>query len=190
MKQIHHETKTPIIYAMIAFLFAGTFNYSYSQAPPAGACLGTFPSTPFNSTNAWLRGGNLPTGAGAVNNRFGTCFNSPIYTITDGTLRTWLNGRFTATGTTAQPAINSVTFGNTPTTVNTSGYFGIGFSGPSSPLQPNVGTGPMALLHLQGPNNTPFPAGGAGWRSWMKTGTYMVENTDGMYVGLKKYFAC
>ena len=35
------------------------------------------------------------------------------------------------------------------------------------------------MLHLQGDNNTNFPAGG--WRSWMKTGMFASENSDAMY---------
>jgi hypothetical protein len=44
---------------------------------------------------------------------------------------------------------------------------------------------PWSMLHLEGPNNVPQFTGGQ-WRSWMKTGLFMRENSDAMYVGLKQ----
>jgi hypothetical protein len=80
---------------------------------------------------------------------------------------------------------------------NTNGYVGIGTFDPNAPLGPSgfweeeLGTiapvsseGPRSLLHMQGPFDA-FNNGGLGWRGWMKTGTYLNENSDEMYVGLK-----
>ncbi len=41
------------------------------------------------------------------------------------------------------------------------------------------------MLHLEGPNNT-GGATGAGWRTWMRTGTFMKENSDAMYLGMQQ----
>lgn len=75
-------------------------------------------------------------------------------------------------------------------TVNTNGYVGIGL-----PYfwQEELGIagaseGPRSLLHLQGPYNA-YIYGGLGWRYWNKTGVYINENSDEMYVGLKNEFA-
>lgn len=123
------------------------------------------------SANFWARGGNSGSG-----NVFGTQNNIDIDVITNNVQRMIINGAKT-------PTINGVV-------VNTTGYVGIGT--PPAVIPPwncTAGqTGPWSLLHLQGPNNTPFPAAGAGWRPWMKTGTFTVENTDAMYVGLKNEF--
>ena len=145
-----------------------------AQQIPTGTSLPPFAPTTPTSTIPWLRGGNINAGSGATDNIFGTAFNSPIYTITDNTIRTRLNGTFTATGTTAQPAINGVGF----PTINTSGYFGIGPNGYFATQSP------WAMLHLEGPNSTSFS--GNGWRQWMKTGVFIKEESDAMYVGLKQ----
>lgn len=56
--------------------------------------------------------------------------------------------------------------------LNTSGFVGVNTSAPRS------------MLHLNGPNNTLF--GGAGWRTWMRTGLLSLENSDNLYVGMKE----
>lgn len=115
----------------------------------------------------WSRTGNYQNGSNPTGaNIFGTNWNSPIYTVTNGTVRTRLNGKFT---TTINGSYN----------VDVSGYFGIG---PSGHFATNS---PMAMLHLEGStNNTPGYTGN-GWRRWMQTGTFMRENSDAMYVGLQ-----
>jgi hypothetical protein len=45
-----------------------------------------------NSSFSWFRGGNLSGGAAGTNNIFGTLWNSPIYTQTNGVQRTVLMG--------------------------------------------------------------------------------------------------
>jgi hypothetical protein len=70
---------------------------------------------------------------------------------------------------------------------NTNGYVGIGlpnFWDEESGIFPTNAEGPRSLLHMQGPYNA-FNNGGDGWRKWMKTGIYMNENSDEIYVGLK-----
>lgn len=132
-----------------------------AQTPPQGTP--PAPNTNARAAAAWYRGGNTAT---TPNNIFGTAagFNSPIYTVTNGTTRTRLNGNFTTT-------INGVA-------QNVSGFFGIapnGFFNTNSP---------WSMLHLDGGDNSGF--GGAGWRLWMRTGVFMKENSDAMYVGLKQ----
>ncbi|TAL58544.1 MAG: hypothetical protein EPN85_11420, partial [Bacteroidetes bacterium] len=147
----------------LMFIFLMQINGLLSQT---NLCLNTANPGSINSPNFWARGGN--SGGGNI---FGTLQNFDIDIKTDNILRMIING-------TKAPTINGVV-------VNTSGYVGIGNS-PAGLWNCTAGqTGPWALLHLQGPNNTTFPAGGAGWRSWMKTGTFTVENTDATYFGLK-----
>ena len=113
-----------------------------------------------NAGNFWSRAGN--TLLGGTNNIFGTMWNSPIYTVTNGINRTRLNG-------------NLITpiFG---VNQNVSGYFGIDPNGYFST------NSPMSMLHLHSSN---VPVFTTGWRRWMKTGMLVEENSDGMYVGLK-----
>ncbi len=123
---------------------------------------------PSNNVNAqakaaWYRGGNFPIGTNPTGaNIFGTMWNSPIYTVTNGINRTRLNG-------------NLITpiFG---VNQNVSGYFGIDPNGYFST------NSPMSMLHLHSSN---VPVFTTGWRRWMKTGMLVEENSDGMYVGLK-----
>ncbi len=120
-----------------------------------------------NGTNArdfWSRAGNSGVGANNSNNIFGTAagFNSPIYTQTDGVTRMRLNG----TLTTPIWSVNQ----------NVSGYIGID---PTGFFNTNV---PQTMLHLHSSN---VPVFTTGWRRWMKTGIFIEENSDAMYVGLK-----
>ena len=55
--------------------------------------------------------------------------------------------------------------------LNTSGFLGLHT------------TKPYSMFHIQGPNNSPW--GGDGFRVWMHTGMYIMENSDNLYVGLK-----
>lgn len=113
--------------------------------------------------NAWYRGGNFQGGDGGNKNIFGTMWNSPIYTVTDGITRTRLNGTLTT-------PINGVN-------QNVDGYFGIGRNNFFN------NNSPWSMLHLEGDNNTFFLFGQ--WRKWMNTGLFMRENSDAMYVGMK-----
>ena len=110
----------------------------------------------------WNRGGNLQQNNSS--NIFGTFWNSGIYTYTASVCRTRLNGNQTAN-------INGVN-------QNVTGYFGIGLNNYFATQTP------MAMLHLEGPNNS-NNYGGAGWRAWMRTGMFAKENSDAMYVGLQ-----
>ncbi|MGQ0827312.1 MAG: tail fiber domain-containing protein [Bacteroidota bacterium] len=153
---------------LLTFVLSLCSIYAIGQQPPT-------PPTPTDPTTglaapqkgqyAWFRGGNAGIGNPALtNNIFGTLFNSPIYTVTDGAQRTRLNGNLTT-------VINTFN-------VNTSGFFGIS---PSGFFATNS---PASMLHLAGNNNTPFGAGG--YRSWMRTGTLSTENSDNTYFGLKE----
>jgi hypothetical protein len=55
--------------------------------------------------------------------------------------------------------------------INTSGFLGLHTDFP------------RAMFHIQGPNNTLW--GGDGYREWMHTGTYVMENSDNLFVGMK-----
>ena len=58
-----------------------------------------------------------------------------------------------------------------------SGHFGIGLNNYFATETP------LTMLHLEGDNNTPF--NGGQFRDWMRTGVFMRENSDAMYVGMK-----
>jgi hypothetical protein len=156
--------KQKIYLGLIALSFNAIAQTPTGSPPP----LATTPANTIPVANsAWYRGGNFATGPAGNNNIFGTAtgFNSPIYTITNGLQRTKLNGTQTAVIAGVPQNVDGY-FGISPT-----GYFG----------QP--GNTPWAMLHLDGPNNTNF---GGDWRKWMRTGTFMRENSDAMYVGLKE----
>jgi hypothetical protein len=59
--------------------------------------------------------------------------------------------------------------------VGTDGYIGIG----ADP------TDVRSRLTITGTNNTP-PFAGAGYRAWMRTGIFNLENSDNLYIGLKE----
>jgi hypothetical protein len=56
--------------------------------PPAGG-------TGVKANSAWYRGGNFQGGPAGTSNIFGTMWNSPIYTYTNGIPRMKLNGNNT-----------------------------------------------------------------------------------------------
>lgn len=152
----------------IKFLIVSTLLSSavFSQPignPPSPA------TVPNHANSAWYRGGNNIGGTNPVGaNIFGTMWNSPIYTYTNGV------GRMIVNGTKSPTILNA--------TPNTSGYVGIGDFGPASVLaNPNIG--PFTLLHLEGRNNVAGITGA--WRTWMQTGMYVRDQTDAMYIGLK-----
>jgi hypothetical protein len=90
---------------------------------------------------------------------------NPLFTKTNNINRMRLNG-------TQTEVISGIS-------TNTSGFLGLS----DSPFFTT--NSPWAMLHLEGPSNVPqFTAGQ--WRTWMKTGLFMRENSDGMYVGLKQ----
>jgi len=128
-------------------------------------------AAPQKGQYAWFRGGNLNTGNPATNsNIFGTMWNSPIYTHTNGINRMIVNGTRNAT-------INN--YAN----MNTSGYIGIGNPtyGVTNGNTPFFSTqGPFSLLHLNG-----LDGGGQefGYRPWMKTGITFTEGFDLSYIG-------
>lgn len=87
----------------------------------------------------------------------GTNDNNPLNIRTNTTQRMHINPNGTTAGT---------------PTVQTDGYVGIG-------LFP---TDIRSRLTITGSNNTSF--GGGGFRDWMKTGVFSLENSDNMYVGM------
>lgn len=135
-----------------------------------------------NNQNYWSREGN--TDNSGSNNIFGTRFNSPVYTITENKMRMKLNGTFTGN----QYTINGYGFGNTNTTINTSGYLLLGNNGPTQTGGQLYQTkGAFSLLHLNGPDNSPTGfVQEYGFRPWMKTGITFTGNNDLMYHGIRQ----
>lgn len=132
--------------------------------------------TPGNSQD-WFRGGN--TNVLTAANIFGTAFSSPIYTITNNTLRMKLNTTYT--GFPTQYPINNATFNNG---VNTSGYL---LLGENTPLG-SGGTlfndkGAFSLLHLNGNYAPGQSVQELGYRPWMKVGITYTSNSDALYIG-------
>ncbi len=120
----------------------------------------------------WSRNGNTGNGSTPTNaNIFGTAWNSPIYTISNGLIRMKLNGTY-AIGN--QYSVNGFTTLNS--TINTTGYLGLGL---------NTGNiwntkGPFSMLHLNG--NGSFVQE-LGYRPWMQTGITFTSNSDMAYIG-------
>lgn len=153
-------------------------NYINAQQPPTGSANSTItPWNPNNSSYAWFRGGNLPGGGAGTNNIFGTMWNSPIYTVTNGINRMKLNGTF---GGATQYTINGFTFAGG---VNTSGYLLLGENNNTPMGNPLFSSkGAFSLLHLNGPGS--FVQEG-GYRPWMKTGVMFTANNDAGWIGLR-----
>lgn len=130
----------------------------------------------------WSRAGN--TDANGQNNILGTLWNSPIYTQTNSINRMKLNGSFTAS-TNQYPIDGYSTWGNTNTTMNTSGYL---LLGPDAAFQTDLNQtiynnrGAYSLLHLNGT----APIQQNGYRPWMKTGITFTDNQDMSYFGLRQ----
>ena len=133
----------------------------------------------------WSRAGNNVSG----NNIFGTKWNSPIYTVTGNgfpagnTYRMKLNAIFNIPTQYGIDGYN--TFGNTNTTVNTTGYMLLGPNG-TFQTQPTLNIyndkGAYSLLHLNGT----APIQQNGYRPWMKTGITFTDNQDMSYFGLRQ----
>jgi hypothetical protein len=169
------------------FLLLGAILFGVSalaqQAPTNTAPSGAGPSGQ-NSAQYWSRAGNNNFPVGNTNNIFGTLWNSPIYTKTSDVLRMKLNGAFTNNATQYDIDGYSV-WGNTATTVNTTGYL---LLGPNAPFQTTTSQtiyndkGAYSLLHLNGSDLIQQN----GYRPWMKTGITFTDNQDLSYIGLRK----
>lgn len=127
------------------------------------------------ANSSWYRGGNNPGGTAGLANIFGTMWNSPIYTYTNGSHRMTVNGNlnynggyFSAPGFFGWLTANYPTYtlgaGNKP-----SGFIGINTDKPQS------------RLHISGVTTV---GPGTGWRPWMQNGVFMNERSNNMYVGM------
>jgi hypothetical protein len=71
-----------------------------AQQVPTGTALSGNASNPNQAVplanSAWFRGGNNPIGTAGFANIFGTMWNSPIYTYTNGINRMIVNGNRTS----------------------------------------------------------------------------------------------
>lgn len=133
--------------------------HAISQQAPSPA-VPTDPTTslpnPQKGAYAWYRGGNNPVSNPAgTSNLFGTLWNSPIYTVTNGVNRMKLNG--------------SLNYSIDGYNIARSGYLLLGSGvAPSTGLFNNANLGAYSQLHLTGRNGTFVQTGGH--RPWMQTG--------------------
>lgn len=67
----------------------------YGQQAPTGPTIPNSTNVPNKAGHAWFRGGNQFGGQGGGKNIFGTMWNSPIYTYSNGVNRARLNGTLT-----------------------------------------------------------------------------------------------
>ncbi|MFN4233515.1 MAG: hypothetical protein ACK4IK_01780 [Bacteroidia bacterium] len=124
----------------------GLFSKSANRLTPAA-------NTAAQAAAAWYRGGNTISNG---NNIFGTMWNSPIYMVTSGTLRTKLNGNigYTINGFAAQQKNGAFLIADGQFPIN-GGFYTNGF-------------GAFSLLHISGNNGTFVQQ--EGYRPWMHAG--------------------
>ena len=154
----------------ISAFFVSLTCHLTAQTTPQGNPPAT--NTADRAAAAWYRGGNQPIGTVPTGaNIFGTLWNSPIYTQTNAINRTKLNGTFSyMVNGSMQPR---------------DGYM---FIGPNAVGSSNLNSfiyqdrGAFSLLHLNGTGVIQE----FGFRSWMKTGITLTDNTDMAYMGLRK----
>lgn len=152
--------------------FAATSLALNAQQAPTGSPVPRGYTTAQQAASAWYRGGNNPVNTAGTNNIFGTVWNSPIYTITDNTYRTKLNGN-----------VNYTLSGYAG---NRNGNLLIGFntnaiSTGQSIYSSNLGA--FSLLHINGPGSGLQEFG---YRPWMQTGITFTGNRDLSYFGLRQ----
>lgn len=95
----------------------------------------------------------------------GTSGVNPLLFRTNSTVKMRVNGDL------------STTIGGSPGT-NVNGFVGIAPGGYFTAISP------WSMLHLEGQGALVTVAGG--WRTWMRTGLFMREETDAMYVGMHR----
>ncbi|RMA65880.1 tail fiber domain-containing protein [Ulvibacter antarcticus] len=143
---------------------------AFSQTDPQGTPPGT--NTSARAAAAWYRGGNnfgntIPRGA----NIFGTMWNSPIYTYTNGVSTMKLNG--------------DISYPISGHGGNRNGFMLLGNRSQWSQNIFNVPNfGAFSLLHLNGDEGTFVQT--VGYRDWMRTGITFTDNNDLSYIGLRK----
>ena len=150
------------IYAIVYSIYA-IGQQGQTGGPPVGG-------STIQAGSSWYRGGNNSGGPGGSNNLFGTKWNSPIYTQTNGINRMKLNGDFAYT-------INGFN-------QNRNGYMLLGQDGAFGSGGAIYGNrGAYSLLHLNGAGNG-LQEGG--YRSWMQTGITFTSNDDLAYIGHRR----
>lgn len=133
----------------------------------------------FSQTN-WQKGGNNVTGGAPITGTDAT-WNAPFRLYTTGTERMRIN---------ENTNYNMFYFQTGPfypvwLTANFPAYTGFnpnGFVGINT-------TVPRSRLHIQG-DQVCTSSPGTGWRPWMRTGVYMSEESNNMYVGMYKRTIC
>lgn len=123
-----------------------------------GVCL--LAGLTINAQVNWQKGGNGIAGGAQTTIGTNASWNAPFQLMTNGNIRMHINPNGTV-----YPG----------TTIPTGGYIGIG----ADP------TDVRSRLTITGTNNTP-PFAGAGYRAWMRTGIFNLENSDNLYIGLKE----
>ena len=148
------------IFTGVLLMFSQTL---VAQQNPTGSPVPSGFTTAQQAASAWYRGGNLPINTAGSNNIFGTAWNSPIYTITDGRMRMKLNG-------TVNYPINGFAGDRT-------GYLLLGANNNSISNNANIynDRGAFSLLHLNG-QSSQFQE--FGYRTWMQTGITFTANRD------------
>jgi len=153
-----------------------------AQQPANGPTAANTTNTSTKADLAWRMGGNSWALADPINRRniFGFGYgNSPIYTQTDGVMRSKLNGTFIGT---TQYSING--FGGLQG-VNTTGYFLLGVDYGTGANSFYNSRGAFSLMHLNGNSNGSTFVQDGGYRPWMKTGITFTDNQDRAYVGYR-----
>lgn len=140
---------------------------------PAGAA-----ASGSNSNQFWSRAGNSQQ----TNNLFGTLWNSPIYTVTDGITRTKLNGTMNLV---SNYTVNGYIFGVGVNNINSTGYFLLGGGGMVGATPFSTAKGAFSLLHLNGQTGN-VGVQEFGFRPWMRTGITFTDNSDLTYIGLRQ----
>ena len=133
----------------------------YAQQPPTNTAPGGNASGR-TSQRFWSRAGNLPSNG--TNNIFGTMWNSPIYSYTNGIPRMKLNGRNTY-------QVNGFN-------AERNGYLLLGRSSATQnpALFNNQSRGAYSVLHLTGKYGVLTQE--TGYRPWMQTGMTLTDNQD------------
>jgi len=168
--------KIKYLFSTIAIQFA-IVNVSGQQIP-TGPPISPFSPPPVLEQHAWYRGGNNLGAAGANKNIFGTLWNSPIYTITNGAVHMKLNATLNYA---VNPGSNASRTGfllltNNP---NATAYPG----GITTSLVNNPNYGAFSLLHLVG--DASINVQDNGYRNWMRNGLLFSNNFDAGFIGVR-----
>lgn len=159
------------------FLLLGAILFGVSalaqQSPTNNAPSGAAASGQ-NNQQFWSRAGN--NNSVGQNNIFGTLWNSPIYTVTNGVNRMKLNGDISYT-------INGLAGNRNGFLLLTNNPSAASWGAGLSPMN-SSNFGAYALFHLIGDDSPNVQEGG--YRNWMRNGILLSNNYDAGFVGIRK----